>query len=69
VMKTEQPKLMTNWELWACALALERRHGEKVVPVIAERISELAGAGDFAGVANWKIIAGRIDQLREASWT
>jgi hypothetical protein len=68
-MTTKQPKLMTDWELWACALALERRHGEKVVPVIAERISELASDGDFDGVANLKIIAGRIDQLREASWT
>ena len=60
---------MTEWELWACALTLERQHGEDALSFIADRISKLAMAGDFDGVAKWKIIAARFDQLQEASWT
>jgi hypothetical protein len=67
-MEEGRPKLLTDWELWACALSLERRHGESALPVIADRISKLAMAGDFDGVANWKIIAARFDQLQEAAW-
>jgi hypothetical protein len=67
-MDTRRPKLLTEWELWACALSLERRHGQNALPVIADRISKLARAGDFDGVANWKIIAARFDQLQGAAW-
>jgi hypothetical protein len=68
-MQADQPRLMTEWELWACALTLETQHGEDALSVVADRISKLAMAGDFDGVANWKIIAARFDQLQEASWT
>ncbi|MDB5701456.1 MAG: hypothetical protein JWL66_1655 [Sphingomonadales bacterium] len=63
-----QLNVLSDWELWACALTLERRYGQNVATIIAKRISELAVAGDHDGVANWKIIASRIDQLKEASW-
>jgi hypothetical protein len=68
-MQADQPRLMTEWELWACALTLERQHGEDALSFIADRISKLAMAGDFDGVANWKVIATRFDRLQEATWT
>lgn len=51
-------------ELWACALEAERQHGDSAPVAIAERIGALALAGDFDGVAAWKAIAARLDQLR-----
>ncbi|WP_152616661.1 DUF6961 family protein [Sphingomonas sp. ERG5] len=53
-------------ERWAEALAVERQHGDRAPAFIAERIAALALAGDIAGVARWKDIAARIDQLRGA---
>jgi len=50
-------------ELWACALLVERQHGDVADVWIAERIGELALAGDAAGVARWKAIAEKLDQL------
>jgi hypothetical protein len=67
-MSSELPKLLNDWELWACALSFESRHGANVVAYIAERISELALAGDYDGVANFRIIAARIDRLQDAAW-
>jgi hypothetical protein len=64
-----QLNVLSDWELWACALTLERRRGQDVAAIIAKRISELAMAGDHDGLSNWKIIASRIDHLQEASWT
>jgi hypothetical protein len=49
--------------LWACALAIERQHGERAPRFVAERIGALALAGDAAGVARWKAIAARMAQL------
>jgi hypothetical protein len=43
-------------EIWACALAIERRY-------VAERIGTLVPAGDLAGVERWKPIAHRLDAL------
>lgn len=50
--------------LWACALAVEKRHGAKAPLHVAERIGALAQAGDSDGVAMWQAIAVRLDRLR-----
>jgi hypothetical protein len=63
-MTVGQPNLLTDWELWACALAMERQHGNEAEEAAAQRVIALALAGDFDGVMNWKIIASRLDQLR-----
>lgn len=52
-------------ELWACALAVEKQHGEQAGVWIAERIGTLALAGDGEGVARWKAIAEKLSLL----WT
>jgi len=50
-------------ELWACALQVERQHGEDAPRFVAERIGASAVAGDEEGIATWKAIAQRLDQL------
>jgi len=55
--------LSDEQHLWACALAVERQHGERAPVFVAERIGALALAGDAAGVARWKAIAARMAQL------
>lgn len=42
--------------VWACALAVERQHGQRAVVFVAERIGALALQGDTAGVAMWKAL-------------
>lgn len=52
-------------ELWACALQVERQHGNDAPKFVAERIGALALAGDFEGVETWRTIAGKLDALRQ----
>ena len=52
-------------ELWACALAIEKEHGEQAAVWIADRIGALALEGDAEGVARWKAIAEKLSLL----WT
>lgn len=56
-------------ELWACALAVERQHGERARAFIAERIGALAVAGDVAGLERWKSIATCLDAMRATAGT
>ncbi|MEC3947826.1 DUF6961 family protein [Sphingobium sp. HWE2-09] len=51
-------------ERWAEALAIERRFGRNALAHIATMVSELALAGDEAGVQRWIAIAERFDQLQ-----
>jgi len=53
-------------ELWACALQVERQHGDNATRFVAERIGALAISGDEQGIATWKAIAERLDKLRRA---
>jgi len=49
--------------LWACALAIEKQHGNDAPLHVAERIGALALAGDMAGVERWKAIAAKMQAL------
>lgn len=51
-------------ELWACALHVEKEHGERAPEFIAERVHALAMTGDILGVERWQAIADRFDQLQ-----
>ncbi|RYD45602.1 MAG: hypothetical protein EOP63_00600 [Sphingomonadales bacterium] len=55
--------LSDEQHLWACAVAIERQHGARAPVFVAERIGALALAGDTAGIARWRAIAARMDQL------
>jgi hypothetical protein len=50
-------------ERWAEALAIERQYSDQAPLHVAERIGALTLADDEAGVARWKEIAARLDQL------
>ena len=52
--------------LWACALAVQKQHGERAPAFVAERIGALALVGDTGGVDRWKAIAIKMDLLRSA---
>lgn len=56
-------------ELWACALWVEKHHGDDGPAHIAEQVTRLAKAGDQAGVATWRAIADRYDALRTSNST
>lgn len=51
-------------ELWAVALWAEKRHRTDAPRFIAEQIGRLALEGDEKGVARWRAIAERLDQLQ-----
>ena len=57
--------MITEWELWACAQQVLTQHGDRAVEHVAERVAYLAIAGDMDGVATWRRIAERIDQLAD----
>lgn len=55
--------MISERELWSCANEVLRQHGENSAAFIAERVTALALAGDHVGVATWRAIAARMDQL------
>jgi hypothetical protein len=52
------------WELWACALTVERQYDTAADAHVADRLTALANAGDWAGVATWRAIAACLDKLK-----
>ncbi len=64
-MSSEKPRVLPDWELWACAGEVQRQHGERAALHVAERIGALALAGDAAGVEVWKQIARRLERLAD----
>jgi len=55
--------MVTDRELWASALHVERVHGDRAPAFVAARIGELALAGDAEGIEHWRLIAAKLDQL------
>lgn len=55
---------ITDRDLWAIALRVERDQGDDGPFHIAEKIGEAALAGEDAAVDLWKAVAVRYDQLR-----
>ncbi|KKW92937.1 DUF6961 family protein [Sphingobium chungbukense] len=50
-------------ELWGMASMVLRQHGDRAPVVVAERIGQLASEGKAEGVALWKEVARRLEQL------
>jgi hypothetical protein len=63
--KLLQPKLLPEWELWACAKEMIRQHGFDAPIRAAMRADELSKASDLDGSRNWRLIVHRINQLIE----
>ena len=55
--------LTRDQELWGIALWVEKNHGESGPRYVASQIERLALEGDEAGVAMWRTVAERFDQL------
>jgi hypothetical protein len=49
--------------LWGAASMLLRRHGENAPKKVAERIGVLAMENDETGIALWKAVAQRLNDL------
>jgi hypothetical protein len=56
--------MISDRELWACAHTVLSQHGQQAPVVVAARTGALALQGDTAGVATWKSIARRMEQLQ-----
>ena len=50
-------QLTPEQHILACALEVERQHGERAPVFVAKRIGALALEGDFAGVTMWQALA------------
>jgi hypothetical protein len=61
--KILSPPVIPEWELWACAHAMVKRHGERAVEEAGKRIEELERDRDVDGVRAWRLIAARVDRL------
>lgn len=57
--------MISVWEIWAAAQQVIKQHGGKAPEAVAERITDLALKGDAEGVATWRAIAARVDQLTD----
>ena len=53
-------------ERWAEALAIFRMHGIRAREFVAGRLVDLGMSGDLDGVARWREIGSRLDQLDDA---
>lgn len=53
--------------MWACALAVERQHGDRAAAFASQRVAELTAEGDGEGARVWQVIASHIEQLAPAS--
>lgn len=54
---------ISSRELWACALEVQRQHGDDAGTFVAERIAALAKDGDLEGIAAWQNIGLKIMAL------
>jgi hypothetical protein len=56
-------RVISDWELWACANKLVEQHGRDAPKEAFERRLELEGQGDETGAQVWALIAERSVQL------
>jgi hypothetical protein len=66
-MQDDGRPITSDRELWACALHILGAHGEEAIPFVADRVAALAQAGYEADVKTWRMIADRIDALRDGA--
>jgi hypothetical protein len=54
---------LSEWEIWACANEMVRRHGEDAPIQAAMRSDALLEKGDLDGARTWRLISGRAREL------
>lgn len=57
--------LTPEQHIWACALEVERQYGGSALAHCAERIADLTHEGDQEGAATWRMIAHRLNDLKQ----
>ena len=61
--RSPEPRILEDWELWACANEAIRQH-ELDAPVFAAmRADALLEKGDLDGARTWRLIVARINEL------
>jgi len=58
-----KPKLLSEWELWACANEMIRQHAFDAPIAAAMKADQLLESGDQDGSRNWTMIVDRINKL------
>ena len=58
--------VLSDWELWACAYAVESRYGDRAEEHARSRMAEHERLGDLAGEDAWRSILERVGRLRPA---
>jgi hypothetical protein len=61
--------VIEEWELWACAHELVRRHGVDAAIRAAMRADALLEAGDLAGARTFQLIVHKVNALQRRSAT
>ena len=56
---------LSEWELWACANEMIRRHGNDAAIHAAIKADQLFEEGDDRGAGVWRLIVHRINGLLE----
>jgi hypothetical protein len=56
--------LTSSRELWACALAIEREHGEGAFLHAAMQIDRLDAEGQREAAGVWRLVLKRLDRLK-----
>ena len=59
--------MLDELDLQACAEQTMRQYGNYADRAVGRRIAEYAGRNEFDGVAMWRAIGVRVNQLRLAS--
>ncbi|WP_114951530.1 DUF6961 family protein [Sphingosinicella terrae] len=68
-MTDPSPTGLSDWELWACANEMVRRHGDDAPVQAALRSDALLEAGDLEGAKVWRLIASNAVELLSPSPT
>lgn len=55
--------MICEWELWACANEMIRRHGADAALHAAMKADELFEAGEIEGARTWRRIVHRVNEL------
>ena len=57
--------MITEWELWACADTLRRKHGDLASEVIDDRIATLEREGMAEGARTFRLVRSRLAVLAD----
>ena len=58
-------RMLSDWELWACANELIRQHGADAPIHAAMKADEMLERPDLDGACTWRLIVHRINELLE----